>query len=31
VVFNSGHSVQPHPEAIPEVRRILLDRIYEAR
>jgi hypothetical protein len=31
VVFNTGHSVQSHPEAIQEVRRILLERIFEAR
>jgi hypothetical protein len=31
VVFHSGHSVQGNPEAIQEVRRILLERIGEAR
>jgi hypothetical protein len=31
VVFESGHSVQSHPEAIQEVRRILLARIDAAR
>jgi hypothetical protein len=31
VVFDAGHSVQSHPEAIQEVRRILLERIDDAR
>jgi hypothetical protein len=30
VVFQSGHSVQSHPEAIQEVRRILLEQLAEA-
>ena len=31
VIFNAGHSVQANPEAIQEVRRILLERIGEPR
>ena len=30
IVMNSGHSVQDHPEAIEEVRRILLEHLRES-
>jgi hypothetical protein len=30
IVKNSGHSAQDHPEAIEEVRRILLEHLRES-
>ena len=30
VVFHAGHSVQSNPEAIQEVRRILLEQLAES-
>ena len=30
IVMNSGHSAQDHPEAIEEVRRILLEHLRES-